>query len=219
MRTLDIGTRNYTKVVAVDEKGQGNANHHYEISVVDTHKTGNENGFCTAGMTVLFQNGPIKEVGVNGVMNEDLIAIVIDRMRGFQSGDYACPENATALLSLENALFELNSRTKQREKCGVEGTSKVHESFEGNFDKDSTVLDCHNVHESIFLKFMERHSGKVFNFQEGSITAVEKDDFTKPIQHTHCVDCGKKLPPLPDNQKPCPAGYKCKTCFKKPQTQ
>ncbi len=125
MRTLNIGTRNYTEVVAIDERGQGNANHVYEISSVDPVKSGNENGFMTAGMRIVFQNGPIKEVGVNGVMNEDLIAIVIDRLEGFESGDYACSENATALKSLENALFELNYRTKQREARGVEGTHEL----------------------------------------------------------------------------------------------
>ncbi len=31
MRTLQIGTRNYTAVRVMDEPGQGNANHKYEI--------------------------------------------------------------------------------------------------------------------------------------------------------------------------------------------
>ena len=125
MRTLNSGTSKYTKVVAMDEKGQGNANHEYEISSVDPVKSGNENGWMTAGMRIIFQNGPIKAVGINGIHNEDLIAIVIDRLRGFESGDFACSENATALKSLENALFELNYRTKQREARGVEGTHEL----------------------------------------------------------------------------------------------
>lgn len=125
MRTLNIGTKKYTEVVAMDERGQGNANHHYEISIVDPDKSGNENGFCTNRHIILFQNGPIKETGVNGIHNEDLIAIVIDRLKGFELGEYACSENATAIKSLENALFELSCRTKEREACGVEGTHTI----------------------------------------------------------------------------------------------
>ena len=71
-----------------------------------------------------FQNGPIKEAGVNGVMNEDLIAIVIDRMQGFQNGDFKCRENALALTKLEEALMWLRKRTQDREDRGVEGTSQ-----------------------------------------------------------------------------------------------
>ena len=33
--------------------------------------------------SICFQNGPIKENGVNGCQNEDLIAVVIDRLQQF----------------------------------------------------------------------------------------------------------------------------------------
>ena len=117
MRTLEIGTRKYTEVKVLDEKGQGNANHKYEIVL-------SENRNQIVG-EVNFQNGPIKEAGVNGVMNEDLIAIVIDRMRGFQSGDFACRDNAIALTKLEEALMWLRNRTNEREDRGVEGTNTI----------------------------------------------------------------------------------------------
>ena len=120
MRLLKIGTRKYTEVNAVDEKGQGNANHAYEIVSVE----GDASVPLTTFAQINFQNGPIKEAGVNGVMNEDLIAIVIDRMRGFQSGDYACRDNALALTKLEEALMWLRNRTNEREDRGVEGTHK-----------------------------------------------------------------------------------------------
>lgn len=119
MRTLETGTKKYTKVVVVDEPGQGNANHLYHIEeVVKDGEPAKMLG------VVSFQNGPIKEFGVNGVMNEDLIAIVIDRMRCFQSGDYACRDNAIALTKLEEALMWLRHRTDEREARGVEGTNK-----------------------------------------------------------------------------------------------
>lgn len=117
MRTMKVGTKGYTEVVVIDEKGQGNANHRYCIGTVAEPKT----IFCE----VNFQNGPIKEVGVNGVMNEDLITIVIDRMRGFQSGNYACRENALALTKLEEALMWLTKRTNDRIDKGVEGTHAI----------------------------------------------------------------------------------------------
>lgn len=118
MRILEIGTRKYTEVRVVDEPGQGNANHVYHVMPVADDK---DLPLCEVG----FQNGPIKEFGVNGVMNEDLIAIVIDRMRGFQSGDYACRDNGLALTKLEEALMWLRHRTDEREARGVEGTNTI----------------------------------------------------------------------------------------------
>jgi len=118
MRVLNIGTKKYTEVIASDEKGQGNANHEYRIHPVDP--TSQEAVWC---QPISFQNGPIKEAGVNGMMNEDLIAIVIDRMEGFQSGDYECSLNQTALVHLRRALQALNDRTADREGRGVEGTN------------------------------------------------------------------------------------------------
>ncbi len=106
MRTLEIGTRKYTEVKVLDEPGQGNANHAYEVVLT-------ENRNIVVG-EVNFQNGPIKEAGVNGVMNEDLIAIVIDRMRGFQSGDYACRDNVIALTKLAGDLKLIHKETSKR---------------------------------------------------------------------------------------------------------
>lgn len=94
----------------------GNASHVYAMAW-----TGRPDG----EQRISFQDGPINEVGVNGVTNEALLAIVIDRMRGFQSSRYACRENAIALTKLEEALHWLHARTRARELRGVEGTHKV----------------------------------------------------------------------------------------------
>jgi hypothetical protein len=72
-----------------------------------------------------FQNGPIKEFGVNGCQNEDLIAIVIDRLRCFQKGQFSCRENAIALTKLEEALLWLDKRTADRKARNVEGFNKA----------------------------------------------------------------------------------------------
>ena len=119
-RELDIGTKKYTKVLVADEKGQGNANHKYQICKAEYKNDGHD----VLG-TVSFQDGPIKEAGVNGVMNENLLAIVIDRLEGFQSGDYACVSNESAKLCIETALRIMRIRTDSREARGVEGTHTV----------------------------------------------------------------------------------------------
>ena len=119
MRTVEIGWQRYTQVQAVDEKGSGNANHHYQVTP----------SVSSANVPILgdvkFQNGPIKEVGVNGVMNEDLIVMVLDRLYGFQDSPFKCRENAIAITKLEEALLWLNKRTLDRERRGVEGTHTV----------------------------------------------------------------------------------------------
>ena len=74
---------------------------------------------------VNFQEGPVKENGVNGCQNEDLLAIVIDRLECFQSGSLACEENARALRKIEEGLGWLRYRTADRVRRGVEGTHKT----------------------------------------------------------------------------------------------
>lgn len=75
--------------------------------------------------TLLFQHGPIGDVGVNGITHEVLLAILRDRLECFQKSKYACRENALALTKLEEAAMWLESRTKARVVRGVEGTHTV----------------------------------------------------------------------------------------------
>lgn len=72
-----------------------------------------------------FQEGPIKECGVNGVCNEDLINMVLCRLQHFQESEFKCDENANAIIYLKSALDELRKRTNKRESRGVEGTHIV----------------------------------------------------------------------------------------------
>lgn len=82
---------------------------------------------AAANPDIAFQNGPVKEngEGVNGVTHEALLAVLIDRLEGFQAGPYACPENARAILLLQDAMATLHTRTMKREARGVEGTHLV----------------------------------------------------------------------------------------------
>ncbi len=120
MRELDIGSKKYTVVKAVDEPpGQGEACHEYQVCNSD------EKAMNIPFAVVHFQEGPIKEAGVNGCHHEDLIAICIDRLKAYQNGKYKCRKNALAITTLEEALFWLNQRTEDRVKRGVEGTHAI----------------------------------------------------------------------------------------------
>jgi hypothetical protein len=116
MRKVEIGSEKYTQVFACDEK-EFNAHHKYSVS------TTKEPSVILASID--FQKGAIKEYGVNGVMNEDLIAMVIDRLNSFQESQYKCRENAIAITKLEEALLWLRKRTMDRERRQVEGTHLV----------------------------------------------------------------------------------------------
>lgn len=101
-------------ITVVDEPGAGGANHHYEITSpnMETH-------------ILNFQNGPIGEVGVNGITHEALIAILLHRLQAFQAGPYACAENHYALIHLESVQTWLHERTLSRMSRGVEGTHQL----------------------------------------------------------------------------------------------
>lgn len=114
------GLNEALRIVVLDEPGQGNACHEYQIdAIID------EAGSTLDCCSIHFQNGPISEVGVNGISNESLLAVVRDRLEGFQSGDYACEGNKLALESVIDAMTCLHIRTKERVERGVEGTHLV----------------------------------------------------------------------------------------------
>jgi hypothetical protein len=108
------------EIKVIDEPGQGGANHAYTISWANPIPDGPD-GFAV----VKFQEGPIKEFGVNGITQEALLTIVIDRLRSFQAGSFSCRENAIALTHCEDALMWLQRRTAARIKRGVEGTNRA----------------------------------------------------------------------------------------------
>lgn len=113
---------NNTMVFCMDEPGSGGACHKYAIE--SSQKQPDNTPIARLGF-IEFQNGPIQEAGINGVQNEDLLAIVIDRLQGFQSGKFACRDNAIALTKCEEALLWLQKRTRERQARGVEGKSVV----------------------------------------------------------------------------------------------
>lgn len=118
-------------ITVTDQPGAGGANHRYEITgfTYDDNPSAKEGegdiGESYAPLAIVFQNGPIKEAGVNGVTHEALLAIVADRLRSFQSGPFACKANACALTHIEEAQHWLQQRTIERMRRGVEGTHAV----------------------------------------------------------------------------------------------
>jgi hypothetical protein len=79
-----------------------------------------------AVITIKFQVGPIREVGLNGCSIEDVIDVLAERVMGFQRGPFMCLENEVALRALNEAKGALLSRTAQRQAQGVEGTNQPH---------------------------------------------------------------------------------------------
>lgn len=126
MRTItehQVNPANDKLTIAVlDEPGAGGACHHYRVTLPGRTPTSSD---ANGVWDIQFQNGPIAEAGVNGLTQEVLIAICIDRLRSFQAGPFACSENALALTKLEEAQHWLLHRTRARMERGVEGTHKV----------------------------------------------------------------------------------------------
>lgn len=117
------GLNDAIAIAVLDQPGQGNACHVYELTL--NSPPGGVGITGTSPTTVIrFQNGPILESGINGISGEALLAVVIDRLRGFQAGPFACRDNAVALTHLEEALMWLQKRTRDRTARGVEGTNQ-----------------------------------------------------------------------------------------------
>lgn len=114
------GLNEVLRIEVLDEPGQGNACHVYRIAVPNGTEVARP--VC---VDIEFQNGPIQEAGVNGISGEALLAIVEDRLHGFQSGQYACRENAIALTKIQEAMMWLSKRTRDRVARGVEGRNVV----------------------------------------------------------------------------------------------
>jgi len=69
----------------------------------------------TFSLNMRFQDGPVDQ-GVNGLTNEAVVAILIDRLEGFQTGEFACTENTTAIGHLKSAMKCFRDRSVRREQ-------------------------------------------------------------------------------------------------------
>ena len=97
--------------VVADEAGPGGASHTYRAYIGGAEVA-----------HIQFQRGPRNEpASTPGVLDGVLLAIVIDRMRCFDAGEYRCRENSLVRTKAEEALHWLKHRADERARRGVLG--------------------------------------------------------------------------------------------------
>jgi hypothetical protein len=109
-------------IQTTDDPASDGANHAYRVSVFPINRTADAKPVSTAELT--FQNGGLKEVGANGITDQALLAVVLDRVRGFNNGPFRCRENSIVITKLEEALMWMEKRSNDRSRRGVEGERK-----------------------------------------------------------------------------------------------
>jgi len=110
------------EVYAVDERGNGDANHEYKIVKECDFVEESKN---TVIATINFQNGARNEKGsTTGVLDTDLLEIVRHRLQCFQAGPFNSRENAIALTHIEEALMWMNRRVEDRIERNVLGRNE-----------------------------------------------------------------------------------------------
>lgn len=120
-RIVNGGTAEHTEIRRVDQKDRScGAYHRYTVLPIGW---GLRDTDCAT--IINFQRGAIKASGVNGCSNEDLLAIVKDRLKCLQKGRFPCAENNRAIEHIGVALSYLYNRTADRKHRGVEGQHKA----------------------------------------------------------------------------------------------
>lgn len=108
---------NLNEVWREGETGPGGAYHHYVVF----HGLDPERDETRTD--IKFQKGPRNDDNsIGGVLDVDLLEIVRDRLKAFQSGEFSSRENACALTHIEEALMWMNKRVEDRAERGVLGT-------------------------------------------------------------------------------------------------
>lgn len=100
---------------AIDEAGAGGANRQYRIEYPVEGGSG--------GWNIQFQLGDPQK-SINGVSNEVFLALLEDRLTGFESGELASVETVLARKLVTAALEVLKSRTSRRVQQGTICTDK-----------------------------------------------------------------------------------------------
>jgi len=94
---------------------------------VDNNPTGGS--VVGTGLDIKWQDGPLgrdaERKEPNGAFVETVISAVIQRIEFYQESKFKCDTNQNAISHLNNALSHLETRTKDREKRGVEGEHVV----------------------------------------------------------------------------------------------
>jgi len=119
MRTIDTHHDghglNESIEIRTDDPDQSGAAHEYICSI----------DYPDLVARIQFQKGPRNVAGSTPGMTEAaVLAILIDRLRGFQAGPYSCRENAIILTKLEECLLWTKARADARAKRGVLGKNE-----------------------------------------------------------------------------------------------
>ena len=104
-------------LITADAPDASGASHFYQLSMPSA--PGGIAGF------VQFQKGPrTLPDSIGGALDPALLAVLIDRQEGFQSGPFACPENQETLDLLKSALASMRRRADARAARGVLGKNE-----------------------------------------------------------------------------------------------
>ena len=81
------------------------------------------------GFHIVWQNGPLgsgeDRQPASGAFVEDVLIALLERMRWYQEGKFACRENALTVTKLEEAAHWMQHRREDRDRRGVLGEHSV----------------------------------------------------------------------------------------------
>lgn len=104
--------------VHADSMDGGQCNR-YLITIFD------HSGQSHGSVEIAFHAGDPSEIDPpNGITQEALFAILIDRYKSFQAGPWRCRENALVLMKLKEARLWVRERADDRARRGVLGQNK-----------------------------------------------------------------------------------------------
>ncbi|NCB03190.1 MAG: hypothetical protein EOM67_13710 [Spirochaetia bacterium] len=133
LKTLKgIESINGFKVVEISERTDGK----FQVDYIEGEQNPILINHCDNSIQFFLQNGPIKEVGVNGCQVDTIIEAVIQILDGFNH-TLPCPENYNAIEFLGKAIDELNKRTKRRKSFEIEGTMEEMYNITVKTDSDA----------------------------------------------------------------------------------
>ncbi|MFW6007696.1 MAG: ABC transporter ATPase [archaeon] len=111
LEPIDITEK--TIIYSVGEKENG-VSYNYVIKKL------NNDGDVKGYQEIHFERND-DHVDIDGIHNEDLLKVVLDRLYSYQNGDLSSKQVDITITKLEEALMWMNKRTEDRIKRGVKG--------------------------------------------------------------------------------------------------
>lgn len=137
-----------------------------------------------------FQNGCLADgIGVNGLTNEVVLAILADRLTEFQGGEFACRENQEALTHVNKALGCLKTRTHRRKEQGVEGKHEKHASE----DDQEIPGGCAGAQSRPPLPRVGKTDNRLYLGASGDVAIIDLADLQNWAGWTKVESAVKKL--------------------------